>query len=145
MPTRSANADWEGTVKDGSGNVELGIGTYPFSHKTRVVNEEQSQTATNPEELIAAAQAACYSMSLSVRLSGQGSPPEHIDTQCKVTLALSGLGMKISKITIICQARVSGMSEEDFQKHAQIAKENCPISNALAAVPIELQASLITD
>jgi osmotically inducible protein OsmC len=145
MPTRSAKADWSGSVQDGSGQIELKVGNYPYSAKTRFDDGEQVVQTTNPEELIGAAQAACYSMALSVRLSSHGKIPEHIETECKVTLAPSGLGFKISRIIINTQAKVPGLSQDEFQTHAQMAKDNCPISSALAAVPITLNATLITD
>ena len=143
MPTRSAKATWNGSIQDGSGQVELKVGTYPYSAKTRFDDGEQVITTTNSEELIGAAQAACYSMALSVRLSTHGHVPELIETDCRVTLSASGLGFKISRIVINAQAKVPGMSDAEFQEHAHIAKDNCPVSNALAAVPITLNASLI--
>lgn len=145
MPTRSAKANWSGSIQEGNGQIELKVGAYPYSAKTRFDDGKQVIATTNPEELIGAAQASCYNMALSVRLTNNGHTPEHIETECKVTLSASGLGFKISRIVIITQAKVPGMTDADFQTHAQIAKDNCPISNALAAVPITLNASLITD
>lgn len=143
MPTRSAKANWEGSIQEGSGQIELKVGNYPYSAKTRFDDGEQIIDTTNPEELIGAAQAACYNMALSVRLSTQGHSPEYIETECKVSLTPSGLGFKLSRIVINTRAKVPHMSEADFQKHAQAAKDNCPISSALAAVLITLNASLL--
>lgn len=145
MPTRSAKANWTGSIQEGSGQIELKIGAYPYSAKTRFAEGEQVVATTNPEELMGAAQASCYSMALSVRLSTQGYTPETIETDCKVTLSASGIGFKISRIVINTQAKVPGITDADFQSHAQTAKDNCPISMALAAVPITLNASLIED
>lgn len=141
MPTRSAKAEWQGTMQEGNGNIQLTIGTYPYSFKTRA--DEKDVSTTNPEELIAAAQAGCYSMALSARLNSHGLIPEKIETTCKVTLSPSGLGLKISRIVIITRAKVPGTDEVTFKEHAQIAKDNCPISMALAAVVIDLDAGLM--
>lgn len=141
MPTRSAKAEWEGTIQEGHGSVKLAIGTYPYSFKTRM--DENNISHTNPEEMIAAAQAGCYSMALSARLNSHGFTPEKIETDCKVTLTMSGLGMKISRITIITRAKVAGMDEATFKEHAEVAKDNCPVSMALAAVVIDLDAALL--
>jgi lipoyl-dependent peroxiredoxin len=143
MPTRSAKAEWQGTMQEGNGDIQLTVGTYPYTFKTRF--DEGEVSATNPEELIAAAQASCYSMALSARLNSQGIIPEKIETTCKVTLTMLGRGMKISKIAINTRAKVAGMDEATFKEHAQIAKENCPVSNALAAVDIQIDAGLMKD
>lgn len=145
MPIRSAKARWSGSMQEGSGQVDLKVGSYPYSAKTRLTDGEQVITTTNPEELIGAAQAACYNMALSVRLSSHGHIPDLLETECKVSLVSSGLGLKISRIVINTQATVSGLTDDEFQHHAQIAKDNCPVSNALIAVSITLNASLIQD
>lgn len=143
MVIRKAKAEWQGTMKEGNGNIELAIGTYPYSFKTR--SNEGDLSTTNPEELIAAAQASCYSMALSARLSSHSIIPEKIETTCKVTLSPSGLGLKISRISIVTRAKVADIDEAAFKEHAQIAKDNCPVSMALAAVVIDLDAGLMTD
>ena len=97
MPTRSAKANWSGSVQDGHGEIELKVGSYPYSAKTRMGEGEQVTSTTNPEELIGAAQASCYNMALATRLSVHGHTPEHIETDCKVTLTPSGLGFKLSQ------------------------------------------------
>jgi len=141
MPIRTAKAEWEGTMQEGNGTMHLGIGDYPYSFKTRM--DEKDLAHANPEELIAAAQAGCYSMALSARLNSHGFTPEKIETDCKVTLSMSGVGLKISRIMIITRAKVEGMDEASFKEHAAIAKDNCPVSMALAAVPIDLNAALM--
>jgi osmotically inducible protein OsmC len=141
MPTRSAKAEWQGTVQDGSGNVKLAGADYPYSFRSRF--DENDLQTTNPEEMIAAAQATCYNMALSARLNQHNITLEHIESICKVTLSPSGIGFKISRITIDAKARVPGITDEEFQKHAAIAKDNCPISNALLAVNVVLNAELI--
>lgn len=141
MPTRSAKAEWQGTMQEGDGNIQLNIGTHPYSFKTRA--DEDDVSTTNPEELLAAAQAGCYSMALSARLNSHGIIPEKIETTCKVTLSMSGRGFKISRIAIVTRAKVAGVDETTFKEHAQVAKENCPVSLALAAVDIQLDAALM--
>lgn len=143
MPVRSAKAEWEGTIQEGTGSIHLAFGDYPYSFKSRV--DENEVSATNPEELIAAAQAACYSMALSARLNSHGHIPEKIETTVKVSLVMSGMGMKISRIMIVTRAKVAGLDAAAFQEHALIAKDNCPVSTALAAVDIQLDAALMKD
>jgi osmotically inducible protein OsmC len=141
MPTRSAKAEWHGSMQAGNGTLQLAIGNYPYSFKTRM--DESNVSTTNPEEMIAAAQATCYSMALSARLNSHGHIPEKIETTCKVTLSPSGLGLKISRIVIVARAKVANMDESTFKDHAQVAKDTCPISLALAAVNIVLDAALM--
>jgi lipoyl-dependent peroxiredoxin len=141
MPTRSAKADWHGSIQDGEGHLHMTIGEHPYSSRARF--DEAQHPTTNPEELIAAAQAACYNMALSVRLSMQKVIPEQLETTVKVTLSPSGLGFKISRIVISVIAKIPGMSAADFQEAAQQAKETCPVSSALAAVPVSLETHLI--
>lgn len=141
MPVRSAKTEWEGTMQEGHGTMHLTIGDYPYTFKARVDDNETK--VSNPEELIAAAQAACYSMALSARLNSHGHVPEKIETTAKVSLVMSGLGMKISRIAITTRAKVSGLDNAAFKEHAKIAKDNCPVSLALAAVAIDLDAALM--
>jgi lipoyl-dependent peroxiredoxin len=141
MPTRSAKADWRGSIQDGEGHLHMTIGEHPYSARTRF--DDAHHPTTNPEELIAAAQAACYNMALSVRLSTQRIIPELLETTCKVSLTPSGLGFKISRIAISVQAKIPNMTEDEFKEHAKIAKETCPVSSALVAVPVTLETSLL--
>ena len=141
MPTRSAKADWHGTLQDGGGHLHMSIGDYSYSSRARFDDAEHQ--STNPEELIAAAQAACYNMALSVRLSLNKIVPEMLETTAKVSLTPSGIGFKISRIAISVKAKIPSITEAEFKEHAQIAKENCPVSSALVAVPISLETALV--
>lgn len=142
MPTRHAQATWEGDLLSGKGQVraESGVINHPYSFKTRFENEK----GTNPEELIAAAHAGCYSMALSHMLASANPPhkPTRVTTKADVTLDKVGEGFKITRILLTCDAVVPGIDEKTFQETANKAKAGCPISQALAATPIELKATL---
>jgi len=134
---RTATAHWEGDLRSGSGSMRLGSGAFegPFSFKTRF----ESAPGTNPEELLGAAHAGCFSMALSHGLAQAGKPPTSVDTKAVVTLE----GVTITKIELATRGVVPGLSEAEFQTFADDAKANCIVSKALAAVPITLQATLI--
>ena len=139
--TRTATTDWQGSLMEGSGTVSLdssGIGKYDVSWPSRA---EQANGRTSPEELIAAAHSSCYSMALSHGLAGAGTPPETVQTQADVTFQP---GEGITGIVLRVKARVPGISSDDFQSAAQTAKENCPVSQALASVSISLEAELLS-
>jgi osmotically inducible protein OsmC len=138
MAVRSAEARWEGTLREGSGTLKLGSGVYegPYTYASRF----EEEPGTNPEELIGAAHAGCYSMFLSALLSKAGLTPTSIQTTAKVHL---GAGPAVTKIELTCEASVPGLDATAFQEHAQAAKANCPISKALSAVPMELTATLV--
>ncbi len=142
MPTRNATAHWEGTVTDGKGTVALGSGAFegPYSFRSRF--SEEGSTGTNPEELIGAAHAGCFTMALSGVLTRAGHTPARIDTTAKVTIRQEEGGAVIPSIALSTEAEVPGISEEEFLKAAQDAKANCPVSKALAAVDITLDARL---
>ncbi len=133
MPTRSAKADWQGEFKRGGGTVSTETGVldaqYNFSGRF------ESGTGTNPEELIAAAHASCFSMALSVGLSQAGNPPERLDTSANVTIDQVEGGFAITKIELSVTGKVPGLDAAGFEQAAQGAKEGCPVSKALAAVP----------
>jgi lipoyl-dependent peroxiredoxin len=133
MPTRSAKADWQGEFKRGGGSVSTETGAldaqYNFSGRF------ESGTGTNPEELIAAAHASCFSMALSVGLTSGGNPPERLDTSAKVTIEQVEGGFGITKIELSVTGKVPGLDAAGFEQAAQAAKEGCPVSKALAAVP----------
>ncbi|MDG9706039.1 OsmC family protein [Streptomyces sp. DH37] len=139
--TRTAKTHWEGNLLEGKGNVALEsskIGTYDVSWPARA---EEPGGKTSPEELIAAAHSACYSMAFSHGLAGKGHTVEKVDTQADVTFQ-PGEGITAIKLTV--RATVPGLSEEEFQAAAQDAKANCPVSQALAAVEnITLDARLV--
>jgi len=140
MAFRTATAHWEGSVQEGSGNIALGSGAFsgPYSYKSRI--EETPQT--NPEELIGAAHAGCFTMALASQLSQQGHPPTRLDTSAKVQLVRETGGLTIKQIDLVTEGVVPGIDDATFQKLAQAAKENCPVSKALAGTHITLQATL---
>ena len=137
--TRTANAHWEGTLKEGKGTVALsssGIGTYDVSWPARA---EEPNGVTSPEEFIAAAHSTCFSMALSNELTTAGNPPETIDTQADVTFQP---GKGITGIHLTTTAAVPGLSAEQFAEFAEGAKKNCPVSAALTGTTITLTATL---
>jgi len=136
--TSEATTQWQGTLTDGSGTVALqsGSGSFPVTWASR---SGAGGDTTTPEELIGAAHSACYSMALSHALTQHGTPPESISTTAAVTFQ-PGTGITGSHLLV--SARVPGLSPEDFQRFAEDAKANCPVSQALAGVPITLEATL---
>jgi osmotically inducible protein OsmC len=140
MPTRTANAQWDGALRDGSGTMKMASGSYegPFSFQSRFKEGE----GTNPEELIAAAHAGCFSMQFSGELAGRGATSESVRTEARVELSKVEGGFEISRIDLITRVRASGIDEAAFQEAAQAAKANCPVSQALKAVDIAVDASL---
>lgn len=137
--TSEATTLWFGDLQGGSGTTSLDssdAAEFPVSWQARSVGEVGR---TNPEELLGAAHSACYSMALSNGLSGNGTPPESLQVTAAVTF-VPGEGIKGSHLLV--SAKVPGVSEEDFQKFAEDAKANCPVSKALAGIPITLEASL---
>ena len=141
MAVRKAKAAWEGTLKDGKGNVEVESGLFKgsYSFQTRFGDGK----GTNPEELIGAAHAACYSMALSYMLEQNGFKPVKISTEANVNINMVGDGFKITKILLVTRGEVPEIDEKTFLKYANEAKVGCPVSQALAATPIELDAALI--
>lgn len=142
MPQRTAKAAWRGKLKDGAGTVELGSGK--FQGKYSFESRFQSGTDTNPEELIGAAHAACFSMALSHGLEEAGYSPESIETSASVSIEKAEGGFAITRIVLDAQGRVPGMKEDAFLEQAEIAKDNCPVSQALAGTDIDLNAKLIS-
>ncbi len=142
MPKRTANAHWEGSLTEGNGTMRMASGAYegPYSFQSRF----QEGDGTNPEELIAAAHAGCFSMALSGELGRAGHDPESVETEATVHIDKQGEGFAITRIDLRTRARVSGISDEQFQESAEAAKKGCPVSQALAAVEsIELDAQLV--
>jgi len=140
---RRADVTWEGSLMEGSGTIRSttsgAIGEQPVSWASR---SQEPGGKTSPEELIAAAHAACFSMALSNGLAKAGSPPERLETSATVTFQP---GEGITKIMLTVTGRVPGVDEEAFRRAAEDAKENCPVSKALASVPeITLDAHLAT-
>jgi osmotically inducible protein OsmC len=141
MPVRRASAQWNGGIKDGKGTMKLGSGAFEgnYSFGTRF----EDAPGTNPEELIGAAHAGCFSMALSLFLENAGHKPESIQTSADVTIESSGEGFAITKIALATEAKVPGMDEKAFQEQANAAKEKCPVSQALAGTEITLKAALV--
>jgi osmotically inducible protein OsmC len=141
MPVRNADATWNGDLKTGKGSVKLGSGAYEgqYSFSSRF----ESGTGTNPEELIAAAHAGCFSMALSAGLGKAGFTPKRVHTTAKVSLDKVGEVFRITKITLTSEAEVPNIDSAKFQEIATATKSGCPISQALSATPIELEAKLL--
>ena len=140
MAIRRSDAEWRGDLKTGAGTLKLGSGAFEgkYSFKSRF----EDGPGTNPEELIAAAHAACFSMALSAALAGAGHPPTRIHTNATVTFGPVPGGFAISKIELEVEGTVPGIDAETFEKMAQGAKKECPVSKALAAVDISLVTTL---
>ncbi len=137
--TSEATTLWFGDLKSGSGTTSLDssdAAEFPVSWQARSVGEVGK---TNPEELLGAAHSACYSMALSNALGGNGTPPESLQVTAAVTF-VPGEGINGSHLLV--SAKVPGMTADEFQKFAEDAKANCPVSQALAGIPITLEASL---
>ncbi len=139
MPVRTANAEWKGNLKEGAGHMRFQSGAFdgPYSFASRFENGP----GTNPEELIAAAHAGCFSMQLSGVLTAAGKPPTSIKTTAKVEI-IAGTG--ITSIVLDTVAHVAGIDEKAFMEAAEKAREICPVSKALKAVPITLKAKLVS-
>jgi osmotically inducible protein OsmC len=141
MTTRTSSARWQGNLKDGSGTVALGSGAFEGSYS--FVSRFEDGTGTNPEELIAAAHAGCYSMALSNMLSQAGFTPNYVDTKANVHLGKNDSGLAITRIDLVTTGDVPGIDESEFLKHAEAARSGCIISRALSAVDITLEATLV--
>lgn len=142
MPVRSADARWEGPLQSGQGTMRLAGGAYegPYSFNSRF----EEGAGTNPEELIAAAHAGCFSMALSAGLGRAGHEPVSVQTTAKVHLERGESGFRIPRIELVTEAQVPGIDEAAFQEVARTAKENCPVSQVLAGAEITLEAKLAT-
>src|SRR6266568_4565718 len=140
MPERSATARWEGGLKDGKGTMRLGSGAFEGQYSFASRFEEGK--GTNPEELIAAAHAGCFSMALSAGLTKAGHPPTRIHTAARVHLEKVGEGFGITRIELTTEAQVPGIDNKAFQEQAEGAKKGCPVSKALAGAQISLTALL---
>src|SRR5262249_49718149 len=131
MPTRKAEAEWKGNLAEGSGRLKVASGAFegPYSFKSRF---EEGQSATNPEELLGAAHACCFTMALTAQLSRARLTPESIHTEARVKLEKVGEAFSITQIELETKAEIPGMDNATFQKYALDAKQNCPLSKALA-------------
>jgi osmotically inducible protein OsmC len=143
---RSSQAIWHGPGKDGKGTLTSTSGALnqtPYSFAARFESVD-GKMGTNPEELIAAAQAGCFTMALSFQLSGAGYVPTELKTTANVIVKQKESGFEIGEIQLVLEGKVPGVTEEKFLELAQVAKKNCPVSKALAAVPISLTAKLLS-
>ncbi len=140
MPKRKASAEWKGTLPEGNGIVALGSGAFQGAYSFSSRFEEG--VGTNPEELIGAAHAGCFSMALSGALGKNGFNPQSVKTEAVVHLVKDDSGFTITEIDLDCDAHVPGISEEDFSKFAEEAKKGCPVSKVLAGAKINLTARL---
>jgi len=142
MPARKGTAVWEGTLKEGKGSMKLGSGAYegPFSFKSRF----EEGTGTNPEELIGAALAGCFSMALSANLEKAGHPGKRVSTTANVKLEMVEGGPKITTIELNTEAEVPGIDDAAFQEQAEKTKVGCPVSKALTGTEIKLNAKLLS-
>jgi lipoyl-dependent peroxiredoxin len=142
MPTHKAEAEWKGNLMQGSGRLKVGSGAFdgPYSFKSRF---EEGQPATNPEELIGAAHAGCFTMALTAQLARAGLTPTRIHTAAAVKLEKVGEAFAITRIDLETEATIPGIDDASFQKYAQDAKQNCPVSKALAGTQIHLHAKLV--
>jgi lipoyl-dependent peroxiredoxin len=141
MPTRNAEAEWFGSLIDGKGHMKLGSGAFdgPYSFRSRM----EEGTGTNPEELIGAAHAGCYSMALSAILGKAGLTPTRIHTKSAVKFEKVGDGFSITGIDLSTEAEIPGADQAGFEKYAETAKLNCPVSRALTGTKISLTAKLL--
>jgi osmotically inducible protein OsmC len=142
MPERTAEARWDGSLQEGNGTMRMASGAYegPYSFESRF----QEGDGTNPEELIAAAHAGCFSMALSLVVGQAGHSLESVETKATVHIDKVDEGFAITRIELETEARVPGLEDSEFQELAEGAKKGCPVSQALAAVDsIELRASLV--
>src|SRR5919198_5084160 len=136
MAVRTANAEWAGALQDGSGKMAFGSGAFEgqYSYKSRF----EEGVGTNPEELIGAAHAGCFSMAFANILAEAGHEPRRIETTARVHFEPVEEGFGITRIELSSEGEVEGIDEQEFQQHAQAAKAGCPVSQALAAVEISL-------
>jgi osmotically inducible protein OsmC len=140
MPVRSAEARWEGSLQEGQGRMAFGSGAFEgrFSFGSRF----EEGPGTNPEELLGAAHAGCFSMQLSGLLGSAGHTPDDVETNARVHLDKQDEGFGITTIELSTRARVEGISDDEFQRIADEAKRTCPVSRALTGVEIALDAQL---
>jgi osmotically inducible protein OsmC len=143
MPTRTARTAWNGTLQEGSGQVELSsskVGTYEVNFPKRAADDAGG--TTSPEELIAAAHSSCFAMALSSEIGKAGATPVALEVTADVTLGQKDGAPTITTIVLTVRGEVDGLDADGFQKAAQAAKVGCPVSKALTGVDITLDASL---
>jgi lipoyl-dependent peroxiredoxin len=139
---RTSEAEWKGNLKQGGGKVKLGSGAWEGQYS--FASRFESGTGTNPEELLGAAHAGCFSMALSVAIERAGITPERVHTTAKVHVERDQVGFLIQKIELQTEVKAQGLTNDKLQELANGAKQQCPLSRALAAVPtITLDAKLV--
>lgn len=141
MAIRSANAVWNGTLREGNGRIAFGSGAFEGAYSFASRFEEG--TGTNPEELLGAAHAGCFSMAFAAGLTKSGFPPTRVATKAHVHLDKVGEGFKITTIDLVTDAQVPKIDQAKFMEVAEGAKKNCPVSQALTGVTITLTATLV--
>lgn len=141
MPLRKAHARWEGSLKEGKGQVDFGDGLFKGAYS--FTSRFEDGKGTNPEELLAAAHASCFAMALSLMLGKAGFTPDFVDASAHVTILAQNGGFKITASHLVCQARVPGIDDAAFSQIADAAKAGCPVSQALAGTKITLEAKLV--
>lgn len=140
MPTRSADATWKGNLPDGNGTMKVESGAYEGAYS--YLSRFEDGAGSNPDELIAAAHAGCFSMAFANLLDEAGYDPETVDTTAEVTVRMLEDGPAITKSHLTTTATVSGIDADEFQELADAAKSGCPVSKALAGTEITLDATL---
>ncbi len=142
MPVRTAEGEWKGSLPEGQGRMKLGSGAFegPFSFKSRM----EDGSGTNPEELLGAAHAGCFSMALSHQLTNAGHPPKRVRTKAAVKFEKTDSGFAITGIELDTEGEVPGINEAKFRELAEAAKTGCPVSKALAGTTITLKARLVS-
>lgn len=144
MAVRNGSAEWRGDLQDGSGTVTVGNGVFEGTYSFQSRFGEGESEGTNPEQLIAASHAACFSMALANILSGAGHPPESVRTSARVQLRNVDGAPTLTRIDLDTEGRVPGIDQQQFDGYAEEAKEGCPVSRALAGISeIELTAKLL--
>jgi osmotically inducible protein OsmC len=141
MPVRNASAEWNGSLKEGRGTMRLGSGAFEGRYSFGSRFEEAG--GTNPEELIGAAHAGCFSMAFAGGLGRAGFEPKRVATDARVTIEKGEAGFRITRIDLRTEAEVPGIDEAKFREVAEAAKQGCPVSQALAGVDIRLDAKLV--
>ena len=140
MPTRSAQAEWLGNFARGKGTMSFGSGAFEGAYTA--ASRFEDGEGTNPEELIAAAHAGCYSMALALALTEAGNAPDSVNTTARVAIEKDDGGFSITRSDLSTEVKVEGLSDDEFQKLADDAKQGCPVSRALGAIEIGLEAKL---
>lgn len=141
MAVRTANAEWSGNLTEGHGRMKLGSGAWEGAYDFR--SRFGDGAGTNPEELLGAAHAGCFSMALSAGLAKAGHTPKRVHTEAHVHILAQDGGFAISRIDLATEAEVPGITPEDFHAQAEAAKAGCPVSKALTGVDIHLVAKLV--